>query len=68
MCSKPKILLCTNYEEVWKYFEKYQDTILGVISDIDFKRKRQHDDIPILLQSNHVEYADEALATRAHFI
>ncbi len=84
MRARPKILLCTNYEEAWQYFEKYQDTILGVISDIDFKRKgkhdnkagikfaievkKRHDDIPILLQSNHVEYADEALATGAHFI
>ncbi len=84
MRARPKILLCTNYEEAWQYFEKYQDTILGVISDIDFKRKgkhddkagikfarevkKRHDDIPILLQSNHLEYADEARATGAHFI
>lgn len=84
MRARPKILLCTNYEEAWEYFEKYQDTILGVISDIDFKRngkhdekagikfarevKKRHDDIPILLQSNHVEYADEAKATGAYFI
>ncbi len=84
MRARPKILLCTNYEEAWEYFEKYQDTILGIISDIDFKRKGQHDqkagikfaievkkrhdDIPILLQSNQVEYAQEALAVGAHFI
>ncbi len=84
MRARPKILLCTNYEEAWSYFKKYQDTILGVISDIDFKRKgkhdkkagikfarevkKRHDDIPILLQSNHIEYADEARATGAYFV
>jgi len=44
MRAWPKILLCTNYDGAWEYFEKYQDTILCVTSDIDFKRKRQHDD------------------------
>jgi CheY-like chemotaxis protein len=65
--ARPKILLCKNYEEAWAYFEKYQDTMLGIISDIDFPRngkpepeagiqfamsvKEIHPDIPILLNS-----------------
>ncbi|NOX88989.1 MAG: histidine kinase [Calditrichaeota bacterium] len=84
MRARPKILLCTNYEEAWSYFEKYQDTILGVISDIDFKKggkhdpragikfarevKKRHDDIPILLQSNRSDFEKEARKIGAHFV
>ena len=67
MRARPKILLCNRYEEAWDYYQNYHDTILGVISDIQFPRKGQSDpqagfefarhvgeshvDIPILLQS-----------------
>ena len=67
MRARPKILLCSNYNEAWEYFEKYREFILGVISDIDFTRNGEQDstagimfcknvkqiqpDIPILLQS-----------------
>jgi CheY-like chemotaxis protein len=66
--ARPKILLCTNYEEAWHYFEKYHENILGVISDMEFPRdgvddpeagiafteavRSWHKDIPILLQSS----------------
>src|SRR5690606_17902685 len=62
-----KIILCTNYEEAWSYFEKYEEYILGVITDNNFRRngvrdpeaglklirqiKERQKDIPILLQS-----------------
>lgn len=68
MRARPKILLCTTYEEAWEYFQKYEENILGIISDIDFYRNGSDDpqagiefaknvksrraDIPILLQSN----------------
>ncbi len=67
MRARPKILLCNSYEEAWNYYQNHHDTILGVISDIEFPRKRRsdpqagfefarnvgesHADIPILLQS-----------------
>ena len=67
MRARPKILLCNRYEEAWNYYQNHHDTILGVISDIQFPRKGQpdpqagfefarnvgesHSDIPILLQS-----------------
>ena len=38
MRARPKILLCSNYEEAWSYYEKYKEFILGVISDIDFPK------------------------------
>ena len=84
MRARPKILLCTTFEEAWGYYEKYQDFILGIISDINFKRhgvkdaeaglafarlvKRHHDDIPILLQSSNAEYAQKAKEIGASFL
>ncbi len=38
MSARPKILLCTTFEEAWGYYEKYQEYILGIISDMNFKR------------------------------
>jgi hypothetical protein len=84
MRARPKILLCYDYEEAWRYFEKYQDFVLGVISDINFKRggvkdpeaglrfaravKELHDDIPILLQSKDASFAEPAREIGAHFL
>ncbi len=72
MRARPKILLCSTYEEAWSYYEEYQDCILGVISDIEFPHKgkkdpeagirlareirKTHFDVPILLQSDSAEY------------
>ena len=82
--ARPKILLCTNYEQAWAYFTKYEETVLGIISDIDFWRKgrlekgaglsfarnvrQRRRDIPILLQSNQPDYEEEAYATNASFL
>lgn len=76
MRARPKILLCSTYEEAWEYFEKYEECILGVISDVDFSHsgqddpraglefarnvKERHDDIPILLQSTMPDHEVEA--------
>ncbi len=84
MRARPKILLCTTYEEAWEYFENYQDHILGVISDIDFYRNGKSDaqaglefaknvksrqpDIPILLQSNQPENEQKAHQCGASFV
>ncbi|MEJ2615497.1 MAG: PEP/pyruvate-binding domain-containing protein, partial [Ignavibacteriaceae bacterium] len=84
MRARPKILLCTNYEEAWNYYEKYRDFILGIISDIDFKRngvedpeagleftrrvRSQYPDIPILLQSYIKENKAKAKGISASFL
>lgn len=84
MRARPKILLCSTYEEAIGYFTKYEECILGVISDIDFSKngkhelkaglelaktiKREHFDIPILLQSNNAEYESAAYKIGASFI
>lgn len=84
MRARPKILLCTNYEEAWNYYEKYREFILGIISDIDFKRngvedpeaglefarrvRKQYPDIPILLQSYIKENKTKAQDIGASFL
>ncbi len=71
MRARPKILLCSNYEEAWEYYQKYKEFLLGVISDIDFPRngvqdpqagirfaeevKKDHSDVPVLLLSNNAD-------------
>lgn len=84
MRARPKILLCTTYEEAWNYFENYMEFILGIILDINFNRngirdseagikfaqevKKLQSDIPILLQSGNPEYAERAKEVQAFFI
>lgn len=77
MRARPKILLCTSFEEAWEYFSTYEEDVLGVISDIEFpvngaldpeagaefarRVRAAYTDIPVLLQSSLAE--SEALAT-----
>ncbi|WKZ68252.1 MAG: PEP/pyruvate-binding domain-containing protein [Melioribacteraceae bacterium] len=84
MRARPKILLCSNYEEAWEYYIKYKEFILGIISDIDFPHngvqdpqagikfaanvKAQQSDIPILLLSHNNENEEGALKYKASFI
>ncbi|HLN57650.1 MAG TPA: PEP/pyruvate-binding domain-containing protein [Thermoanaerobaculia bacterium] len=74
--AQPKILLCTTYEEAWRYFLDYQENILGVISDIQFPKdghvaadaglefarrvRERQPDVPVMLQSTRA--SNEALA------
>ncbi len=84
MRARPKIILCSNYEEAWEIFEKYEEYILGIISDVDFSRggkqdlraglkfaeevKKRHSDIPVLLQSNGEHYRRDAYELGASFL
>lgn len=84
MRARPKILLCTNYEEASEYFNKYNDYILGIISDVEFQRdgkpdptaglkltkrvKELYPDIPILLQSNKEDFREKAYELGASFL
>jgi CheY-like chemotaxis protein len=79
MRARPKILLCTSFEEAWGYFSCYKEDVLGVISDIEFPHEGQLDplagaefaakvrsayrDIPVLLQSSRPD--SEAVAREA---
>jgi CheY-like chemotaxis protein len=73
MRARPKILLCDCFEEAWDYYTKYENNILGVISDVEFPQngtlnreagaeftqrvKERRPDIPILLQSSKPDIA-----------
>ncbi len=84
MRARPKILLCDNYEEAWDYFSRYQDDILGVISDIQFPRdgklsreaglefaraaKAARPDLPLMLQSSVPQNRELAESVGADFL
>ena len=84
MRARPKILLCTTYEEAWEYYSTYEDFILGIITDSNFRHfgvrdpeagikfaktvKAQHKDIPILLQSSNADFETKAKEVGASFL
>lgn len=84
MRARPKILLCSTWEQAWSYFEKYQQTMIGVISDVSFPRggeidpaagielarriKQRFFDIPVLLQSTSPAHAAESREAGALFL
>ncbi len=84
MRARPKILLCTTYEEAWDHFDKYKELVLGIISDIAFPKNGELDDtagikftkavkeaisdIPILLTSNDSSNEEDAKKAGASFI
>jgi len=84
MRARPKILLCTTFEEAWEYFSLYKEEVLGVISDIEFpvegqlnpqagakfaqKVNEAYSDIPVLLQSSRPESEAQAREVGAAFL
>jgi CheY-like chemotaxis protein len=84
MRARPKILLCSSYEEAWDAFTRFQDDVLGVISDIEFPADGEHSatagleiarriraewpDVPVLLQSSNRAHAATAAELGATFL
>lgn len=84
MRARPKILLCTSFEEAWRYFSAFSDQTLGVIADMQFPRggvldpeagvefartvREAWPDIPILLQSSRPENEQAAGEVGASFM
>ena len=84
MRARPKILLCTTYEEAWEYFEKYEDNVLGIITDNNFRHygvrdteaglkfamavKERHKDIPILIQTSDQNLEEKVKKIGASFL
>jgi len=84
MRARPKILLCSSFEEAWAAFEAHGTDILGLISDIEFPRggewspeagvelarrvRAEWPDVPVLLQSSRPENEAVARAAGAEFL
>ena len=84
MRSRPKILLASNYEEAWEMYQKYEDHILGMITDIRFPRKGKLEDeagfdlirsirkksptLPIMIQSSNEKNRGEAEKLQGFFV
>ena len=84
MRARPKILLCTTWEEAEAVFQRYADDVLGIISDVQFPRDgvksqeagadfaRQvgaaYPDIPIILHSSRPESEALAESVGANFL
>lgn len=84
MRARPKILLCDTFERAWELFQRYEQDILGVVSDVEFPRagrwqqdaglefarlvKESWPDVPVLLQSSRPENEARARALSADFL
>ena len=82
--ARPKILLAQTYEEAIKLFDKYKEYILGIITDINFKREGKLDPeagfkltkkireeskyIPILMQSSDPKNKEKVEAIGSFFL
>jgi CheY-like chemotaxis protein len=78
MRARPKILLCSTYEEAKEQALKYRDHLLGGIFDVEFPRngvvqpeagfelareiRHSVPDVPIVLQSSRTEFMERAFA------
>ncbi len=84
MRGRPKILLATNYNDALNLYYKYKYNVLGVISDISYKRDNiidenagielcrvimeDDDKVPFLIQSSSAAHREIAEQTGAGFI
>ena len=84
MRARPKILLCTCYEEAEAFFLAYHADVMGIVSDVEFPRngrteplagaefarmaKRHYPDLPIILHSSRPEFAELAQELSAGFL
>ncbi len=82
--GRPKILLATNFEEAIELYNKYKTNLLGIISDISYKRNGEKDPqagirlsqmvkaenpyFPLLLQSSDEEFEKVAKQIKVGFI
>lgn len=84
MRGRPKILLATNFNDALDLYKKYKYNVLGVISDISYKRNNTVDEnagielckvvmeddnnVPFLIQSSSTKHKDIAEDLGAGFI
>ncbi len=84
MRSRPKILLARTYQEAWGYYQKYEDHMLGMISDIRFpkdgelvedagfdlvkKVRRESPTLPIMMQSSDEHNREQSEELKCFFV
>jgi CheY-like chemotaxis protein len=84
MRARPKILLCTTFEQAQAAFDAYKEDVLGIISDVEFPRygevapeagadfarlvRSSYPDIPIILHSSKPQNAKLAKSVGANFL
>jgi CheY-like chemotaxis protein len=84
MRGRPKILLANNFNDALKLYKKYKYNVLGVISDISYKRDGTNDEnagielckvvmadddkVPFLIQSSSLKHKKAAEELGAGFI
>ena len=84
MRARPKILLCRTFEEAAEAYDKYEESILGIVSDVEFPRagkldaeagvafarlvKNRQPDVPIVLHSSRPENAALAASAGVAFL
>lgn len=84
MRGRPKVMLARDYEEAIALYEKYGDKMLGVISDVSFKRNGTKDIeaglklaaylrdkdpyLPIIIESSEIENAQKVSSFDGVFI
>ena len=84
MRARPKILLAHDFESAWALYEKYRANLLGVITDVQFRRggredsraglvlaekvKADYEDMPVLVQSSDAATAAAAGSVGASFL
>ncbi|MGH9645314.1 MAG: PEP/pyruvate-binding domain-containing protein, partial [Bryobacteraceae bacterium] len=82
--ARPKILLCSDYEDAARQAMEYRENLLAVVSDVQFPRAGAVDenagfelahvirasvpDVPIVLHSSHTEYKARAYAEGFAFL
>ncbi len=59
--GRPKLVMATTYEEAITLFDKYEKNLLGIISDINYKRNRHEDPEAGFRLLNHVRATNEFL-------
>jgi CheY-like chemotaxis protein len=82
--ARPKLLLCSDYEDAAEQAMNYRDYLLGIISDVEFWRAGELratagfelarmvrdwvPDVPIVLQSSHTQHQAHARAEGFSFL
>ncbi len=84
MQARPKILLCSNFEDAAQLVEEYRDYLIGLVSDVEFPwegklspeagfelarlMKALVPDVPVVLQTSRTEFRPRALAAGYSFL